>query len=110
MTNSNFSKGFQSLPPWAKGTIAVGGLAILGYIGYKLSTLPKNFIENKPAKDQQNSELTEQQMLLAQGKKPTLTKSQQQSIANALFVAMDGYGTDEDGIILQFRKIKNDLD
>ena len=110
MNQKNINQAFQSLPPWAKGTLAVGGLAIVGYLGYKLMSIPKNFGENKPSRDQNNAELTEQQTLAAQGKKPTLSKAQMSHIANALFTAMDGYGTDEDAIIAQFRKMKNDLD
>jgi len=110
MANQQISNTFTQLPPWAKGVVVVGVLAGAAYALHKISTLPKNIKEGKGSRDQENAEIKEQQQLQQQGKKATLTKSQMASIANVVFNAVDGWGTDEDAIITQMKKIKNDLD
>lgn len=110
MANPNISNTFYALPPWAKGAIAVGVVAGAFYALHKISTLPKNIKEGRGSREQANSEANEMIRLEQQGKKATLSKSQMKSIANVIFNAMDGWGTDEDAIMTQIRKIKNDLD
>lgn len=110
MNTPNVSNAFYSLPPWAKGAIAVGVLAGVAYVLHKVATAPKNIKGNQGNREQTNQELKEEQQIKEQGKKPTLSKSQMSTAANVIFNAMDGYGTDEDAIMRQMRKIKNDLD
>lgn len=101
---------FYSLPAWAKGAIAV----VVVYAGYKIGkeilTAPKKAQGGKGARDQEKEEIKEYQALIEAGKKPTLKKSQFNSMANVIFNAMDGYGTDEDAIVRQVKKLKNDAD
>jgi hypothetical protein len=110
MNKPNVGNAFYSLPPWAKGAIAVGVLAGAAYVLHKVATAPKNLKLTQGNREQTNQELKEEQQIKEQGKKATMTKSQMSSAANVIFNAMDGYGTDEDAIMRQMRKIKNDLD
>lgn len=48
--------------------------------------------------------------LKAHGQKASYPDSTYESLANQLFKAMDGAGTEEDKIIEVFRKLKNDID
>lgn len=97
----------QGLPPMAKNLLAFAAVGGIIYIGYKLLSAPGKIIENLGNKD----ELTDAQKELDKtGKTATLSASQAGSIANAIFAAMDGYGTDEDAIVYQMGKIKNNAD
>ncbi len=107
---SQITEVFTGLPAWAKGAIAVGLLAGTAYVIYKVVLLPKKLKEGKGNRDQENNEAQEYVALQESGKKPTLTKSQMESIANVIFNAVEGYGTDEDSIMRQIRKINNDMD
>lgn len=83
------------------------GIGITGYLVYraiKTSKLTKSSREEASAS---NSELNN---LLVQGKKATLSNSQSIAVANALFTAMDGYGSDYGVIAREFAKINNDVD
>ena len=103
-------KAYDGLPDWAKGALAVGLLLGIGFVVKKLIETPKKIKEGGHSRDQDKGEVDEELTLIEQGKKATLTKSSMQSIANVIFSAVDGYGTDEDGIIRQMAKIKNNLD
>lgn len=48
--------------------------------------------------------------LANQGIKPTYTAQQYNKMADDLFVAMDGYGTDSEVVFSTFKKLKNDAD
>lgn len=102
-------KTFSGLPDWAKGVIAVTVVAGIGYGIYKVSKFKAKTKTQEGAKDQVKTETTE--LAQSQKTKPaTLTKSQAESIANACHVAMDGFGTDEDQLVAQLKKIKNNSD
>lgn len=67
----------------------------------------KGAIQGASDKIQQQSETT---MLQAQGIKPSYSDSEYKSMANKLFDAMDGYGTDDDVVFAQFDRLNNDVD
>lgn len=48
--------------------------------------------------------------LQSQGITPTYTAAQYSDMADSLFTAMDGYGTNEDKIYAVFNKLRNDAD
>lgn len=102
-------KTFNGLPGWAKGVLAVGllaGIAVLGTLGYqKIKKL-------KEQRDSKNEALdVGKDLSVSQKNKPqTLTQAQVSSIANALFTAMNGYGTDYNVIVQQMAKINNQTD
>jgi hypothetical protein len=101
---------WNGLPTWAKGVIAVGGIAIIALTARGIvarirqrKDIEKNLQESNTASD-------EVKQLENQGIKPTLTNSEFQGIINGLKDAMNGCGTDEERIYDQFRKLKNEAD
>jgi hypothetical protein len=54
--------------------------------------------------------VSEEQALNNAGIKATYTTSQYKSMADILFSAMDGYGTEDELVFKQFAKLKNDVD
>jgi hypothetical protein len=101
------SKSFQGLPPWAKGAIAVGVVAGVAFIGFKIfrkfggesarETQEANQLENEL-----NTELNKTGL--------TYPKSQYSTFANEIETAGFDIGTDEDAIYSVFRKLKNNAD
>lgn len=97
-------KNIQSLLITA-GVIA--GIGIVGFLVWKGIKKHKDTKDGKKEVDEAKDELNK---LVVAGKKPTLAPTQITGIANTLFNAMDGPGTDEDAIIHEFAKINNDAD
>lgn len=67
----------------------------------------KGAIQGASDKVQQQSETA---MLQAQGIKPSYSESEYKSMANKLFEAMDGWGTNDDVVFAQFDRLNNDVD
>ena len=101
------SKGFQGLPPWAKGTIAV--VAVGGGV-YLLYRLLRGMSSDTLRQTQETNQILSE--LDNEVKKTGLTypKSQYSSFANELQQAGFDVGTDEDAMYSIFRKLKNDAD
>lgn len=97
------------MPLWAKGLVVVGG----GYLIYK-------FAKNTVGKTRLNPETRDAAQELDGWNKdfiedsaqaePTISSAGLKSMANTIHTAMDGYGTDEDAIMSQFYKVKNNAD
>ena len=111
-SNKNKAIGvFGQLPTWAKGVIAIALTGAALYGGYKIYLWVKKKHElegsNKENKDT-SRELSE----LNRNPKTaqTLSKSDADAIANQIFAAMDGYGTDTRKIVKQLMYIKNKAD
>jgi hypothetical protein len=101
--------GFQSLPTWAKGTIAivvVGGVAFLGYKLYKGVSGAVNISEPERALLDVNNDIKK----LSKTQKPSYNGSQYRVFADSLYEAMSGMGTDEEEVLNVFRQMKNALD
>jgi hypothetical protein len=101
---------WNGLPTWAKGVIAVGGIAVIvltarGIVARirKRKELEQNLQESNTASD-------EVRQLESQGIKPTMSNSEFQAIINSHKEAMNGCGTDEQRIYDQFNKLKNEAD
>jgi hypothetical protein len=111
-TNKQFAQeSFTGLPGWAKGVIAVAVIGGIGYLVWKLVKLPGNIKEDQSNRQEEKNWNKELDELNSNPKtKATLTKAQMLSIANKMYAAMDGYGTDELAIIAGFKQIKNDAD
>lgn len=102
---------FKELPEWAKGVIAVlivGGASFIGYKIYKESQKQKLLEGAKAENDSVKAELDKLNADVA--KKQTLTRSQVTAMANAIFAAMDGFGTDSLAIGKQLLQLKNQAD
>lgn len=98
---------FKGLPMWAKGIIAI---VVVGGAGVVVYTIYKKLQYATSKKDDKQELNAAQQELNQTSIKPTLTKSQAEGMANAIFVALDGYATDEDVIYNQLAKVKNNAD
>jgi hypothetical protein len=109
-TNKQFAQqSFTGLPGWAKGVIAVGVVAGVGYVIYTLVKGAKNVKENKTER-QEDRAWNDELKKYTDKNKPTLSDATILSLANKIHAAMDGYGTDEEAIIKAFRQLKNSAD
>ncbi len=90
--------------------ITVGVMAAIGITGYLVYKGIKNAKAKADSKREDADNKNELNSLIVSGIKPTLTQAQISGIANALFGAMDGYGTDYNSIAHEFAKINNDAD
>lgn len=111
-TKTKFAQdSFTGLPSWAKGVIAVGVVGGLGYLVFKLMKAPGKFKDDQSNRQEEKNWNQELDRLNSNpNTKATLSKAEMLSIANKLYAAMDGYGTDENGIIAAFKQIKNNAD
>lgn len=97
------------LPAAAKTVLVVAGVALVVFVIYKISKIKKGEGKGDRVEDRElNKELYE----LKKDPKtaPTLTKGQLAQMANNIFAAMDGYGTDEETIMRELSKVKSDGD
>lgn len=111
-TNKEFAqKSFTGLPTWAKGVIAVGVLAGVGYAVYYFTKQLGSVKEGKTEREEDRGWNSELDKLNSNDKtKVTLSKAELSSMANKIHAAMDGYGTDEEAIVKAFRSLKNNAD
>ena len=112
MAKGDFAKqSFTGMPQWAKGVIGVGLLLGAGYLVYKIMKAPKKFKEGQGARDETKALNQELDKLNSNpATKQTLKKSEALDIANQMFTAMDGWGTNGGAIMTAFTRIKNDAD
>jgi len=102
---------FKSLPPWAKGVVAIATLSAAGFVIYKVYKLATKDSTEKAEKNlfQQNqSELTQ---AVQQGQKPSYPISQYSAMANQIYDAIKyGVGDDYTGAMNTLKKMKNNVD
>jgi hypothetical protein len=101
---------FKQLPPWGKGVIAVGILAGVGFVDYAVYKRLKKDKELAGAKKELDSVAQATADLTKAGQKPTLDSFKLAQIANQIHSALNGYGTDENGVYRAFTNVKTDLD
>ena len=101
---------FTGLPKWAQGLIAVAVVGGIGFISYKIYKKFKSEKDLKGAKEELASTSDTISTLQKSGQKPSLDQYQLNAIANQLFTAMNGYGTDVNGVYKAFTNVKSDLD
>lgn len=98
------------IPPKAQGIIAVllAGSAAYYFFVYK----PKKDKEKKQGEGSQNNinAVNQEIQILTQNGNPSYSPAQYASWANAIFVACDGYQTDEQAIYAVFKNMKTKLD
>jgi len=108
-TKAAASSHGQGLPDLAKIVITVAVVGAIVYGVYKISKIKKGEGKGDRVEDKLlNKEFYDLQK--DQSTKATLSKGQMATMANNIFAAMDGYGTDEDTIIRELRKVKTDGD
>ena len=103
-------ESFTGMPMWAKGVIGILVTGVAIYVGYKVYKGFKVAKENQGANQQNQATTDELVQLQSQGQKPTLTKVQQLALANKMFTAMDGYGTDKTTLFQALVSIPTYLD
>lgn len=104
-------KSFSEMPPWAKGAIGVGLLAGVGYLVYRVMRAPKDIKAGQGNRQEDravNQELDKVNSNPSTAQK--LAKSDALAIANNVFAAMDGWGTDGLGIYKQLTRLQNQAD
>ena len=108
------SKGyFSQLPPWAKGTVIVLGIVVMGGIGFAIYKGFKNAIErgreNKEGKESKD-ELND---AIAEGVRPTISEAEATAKVSSLQSAAndcDFWGTGATEIIAIIKSLKNKAD
>lgn len=100
---------WSALPLWGKGLILIGGAYAAYSIGKSLIGQTKIDPETRDSSQEEDGWNASLQQDSKQ-KAPTLSSTQMKSIANSMFRAMDGYGTDEEAIISLARQAKNNAD
>ena len=105
---------FNSLPTWAKGTIAVvvtAGVVIGVYYSVKGIQKAIQNLDNRNNKDEVNASEDELTKLNKDPKtRQKITTVQAESYANAIDSMMNGYGTDSQGIKDIWYHVSNDAD
>lgn len=101
---------FKELPKWAQGVISVGILAGVGIVAYSVYKKLQKDKGLKGAKQELDSVAQATQDLTKAGQKPSLDSFKLAQIANQIHSALNGYGSDENGVYRAFAQVKNDLD
>ena len=101
---------YNGLPPWAKGVVVVGGIAIIYFTTSQVISRIRKNNELKSNLRESADAQQELQDLSNQGVNQTLSNSEITSIINALVASMNSCGTDEDAVYNQFKKLNNIAD
>jgi hypothetical protein len=104
---------YTELPAWAKGVVVVGGLAVTYIFVSQIISRIKKQASDKENRQAVESAKDDLQDLNKRGVKPTLTKAQTDSMADAILnqyknadLFLQSYTVTE----RQFNKLKNDAD
>lgn len=102
---------FTGMPSWAKGAIGIAVVGAILYVGYKLYKGGKNVVEQQGSREETRAIAQELDKANEnQATRQILTKTQASSIANNLFTAMNGLGTDGGAIYKNLIQLKNNAD
>lgn len=102
---------FSTMPGWAKGVIGIGLLGGVAFAIYKIMNAPKDI--RKHQTDRQETASVAQELDKANqnpATKQKLSKTDALAIANSLFTAMDGWGTDTVAIMKNLGRLQNQAD
>lgn len=111
----NVDKHYSELPPWAKGTLAVAGVASIIFIGVfvykKISSFASNIGNNIDANTSVD-EVDAAIKALSKTQKQNYQDSTYQSWANSIYTLLDGcdFGKNEYAVGQIIANIKNDMD
>jgi hypothetical protein len=101
---------WNGLPTWAKGVIAVGGVAI---VYFTTKSIIKAIQKKKKAQEDKEvilSNADELKELAKKGIKPTITGAQFEIFCQKLVEAFSGSGTTEESVYEVMRAMKNNAD
>ncbi len=101
----------STVPGWEKGLIILGGGILAAVVLHNVVKAAKNLREQKGSREEHQATQDELAALnKGAGTKQTITPTQATSMANIIFTAMDGYGTDGITIMKQLIQLKNQAD
>lgn len=109
----NWSKSFNELPGWSKGIIAVVGVGIVAFAGFKIYGAIKQSVQNKGERKETSQWKNDVDMLADKGIKPSFPDSQYSAWANELEKAYSGCDPFlQSGLSTGkiFKQLKNDAD
>jgi hypothetical protein len=106
-------KGFNTLPDWAKGTIAVIGVATLVYAGWLVKKGIDKLKENRDEREGDKAQKEELENLQEQGIQPTISDATALGLANTIQSLLDGCeltGSEEEVVNQILASVKNQAD
>jgi len=101
---------YKELPPWAKGVVVVGGVAIVYFTTRSIIKSIKKKKEEKDNRDLLNAMEREKRLLEKQGIRQTVSDSQLESFSQKLVEAFNDCGTTEASVYTVFNGLKNKAD
>jgi hypothetical protein len=107
------AKGFDTLPGWAKGTIAVIGVATLVYAGWLIKKGIDKLKENWDERQEDKAQKEELEQLQEQGIQPTLSDSKAYTLSNTIQSLLDGCeltGSEEEVVNQILSSVQNQAD
>lgn len=104
---SVLSDTWSETHPAIKTAIVVGGVLIVGYVGYKLVKTSVDFLKNVRDQAQEKQEL---ENLADAGMTPTLSDSDINSMVSGIQTALSGWSEDEEAVKTQIRRVQNKAD
>lgn len=101
---------WNGLPTWAKGVIAVGGIAIVYFTSRSIIKSINKKKEERDNKDLLDATEREKRELEKQGIKQTVSNAQLEAYSQKLAEAFNDCGTTESSIYAVFNGLKNQVD
>jgi len=102
---------YKDLPPWAKGITAVAGLAVAGFVGYKLYRIVFPTSSDKKSQQFIKSISNDIDRFRLQGMTPSYPDAQYKTYANSIYNGMRYAIGDDYGLVEEIlKKMQNDLD
>lgn len=101
---------YKDLPPWAKGVVSVGSIAIIGFIVYNGFKKIKQKKSLSDALGVSRDAKEEARLLQIRGIKASYTQTQYESFALKLVEAMNGCGTSINSVNQVFKSMVNKTD
>lgn len=101
---------YKDLPPWAKGVVSVGSIAIIGFIVYNGFKKIKQKKSLSDALGVSRDAKEEARLLQIRGIKASYTQTQYESFALKLVEAMNGCGTSINSVNQVFESMVNKTD
>lgn len=107
---ANFFQYYKELPAWAKGVVVIGGIAAIYVVGSQIVKAIKRGQDQRKQQEEIDAAKQDMDALAKSGVKPTLSKSNYESISSAIIDAVNGCGTSMSKIKSQMSKLSNDAD
>lgn len=102
---------YKDLPPWAKGVVIVGGVALLAYAGIRISKAIFPSEKRRKERELEKDVMEEIKEAEKTGKKPSYADSSYLQYANTIHNAMQYCVGDDYGTVVDIAKrMMNDLD